>query len=60
MKRGDKFTHARWLDKSNQPLQCVVTAVRNGVVYWRAHDGIKSRQWFPIEDAAKYVKGYAK
>jgi len=34
-KRGLEFIHAAWLDEQKNPLHCRVTAVRQGVVYWR-------------------------
>lgn len=35
-KLGMEFVHASWLDGSSNPLRCRVTAVRTGMVYWKA------------------------
>jgi hypothetical protein len=56
MKRGDTFIHKRWLDSENKPLECVVTRVAFGVVYWKVVGEKRSRQYFKIEEASKYVR----
>jgi hypothetical protein len=55
MKRGDTFTHARWLDTDHKPLRCVVTRVARGLVYWRPIDG-GSPMYFELSKASQYVK----
>ena len=36
-KRGTTFRHRYWFDgDTNEQLQCVVTKVQHGLVYWRA------------------------
>lgn len=55
MKRGDKFTHARMLDSCNKPIQCVVTRVANGIVYWRHIDGCTGMK-FREDQSSNYVK----
>lgn len=56
MKPGQKFIHAQWLDENNNPLVCIVTAVRRGLVYWRRADAKKAKDFFPIEETWKRVK----
>ena len=57
MKRGDIFVHAQWLNAKNEPLVCEVTAVRQGVVYYKeAGTPGKAKDYFPVEDEAKRVK----
>ena len=58
MKPGTIFEHRHWLDVSNRPLLCVVTAVRAGVVYWAIWPnppGRRGRYWFDLADAGRYV-----
>lgn len=55
MKRGDEFTHARWLDSTNKPLRCVVTRVSLGWIYWRAVEGGKTYK-FGADEIARYVR----
>lgn len=57
LKRGDRFLHKSWLDENRKPMLCEVTRVANGVVYWKQEGENKSRHYFQIEDAEKYVKG---
>jgi hypothetical protein len=54
MKRGDTFIHKHWLDEHNNPLECVVTRVARGTVYWRPV-GVGSPMCFSLEIAEKYV-----
>lgn len=56
MKRGDTFTHARFLDKHYQPLQCVVTATRRGWVYWRSIDSKKAEFRFREDEKERSVR----
>jgi len=57
LRRGQFFTHAFWLDESNMPLVCEVTAVRFGCVYWRdANSFGPARDCFRIEHTSRYVK----
>lgn len=58
IKRGTTFTHRNWKNTAGGPITCVVTAVRNGVVYWRELGDSKSRHFFDIIDADKYVISY--
>lgn len=55
--RGTVFEHKKWLNEDRRtPLLCEVTAVRQGVVFWRAAGSNgKSRMYFVIEDAERYV-----
>lgn len=55
LKPGETFTHAHWLDEQNQPLRCIVTAVRHGVIYYKPVSGGTSF-YFPIEEAARYTR----
>ena len=54
---GEVFTHRYFLDEHMQPVQCVVTSVRNGRVYWRDKRNGKGKGewWFPIADADKSI-----
>lgn len=54
LRRGDTFTHRRWLDADRNSLACRITAVRRGVVYWRPVTG-GHPYMFHLADAAKYV-----
>jgi hypothetical protein len=54
MKRGDRFIHKHWLDENNKPLECVVTRVARGTVYWRPVGG-GSPMCFSLESSEKYV-----
>lgn len=58
MKPGTIFQHRHWLDTKNMPLLCRVTAVRRGVVYWRAWtpDGTVGHPYsFTLEEAPRFV-----
>lgn len=54
--RGLRFEHAKWLDERNQPLACVVTAVRRKAVYWRRLDGGGAPSIVGIEDFGTIVR----
>ena len=55
-KRGTTFLHSKWLDANNAPLLCEVTKVSEGVVYYReAGSTSKAKNYFPLEQASKYV-----
>lgn len=54
--RGTRFLHSRVLNSQYQPQECVVTAVRQGVVYWRCADSKKAKDYFPVEQSSRYVK----
>ena len=56
LKRGDKFTHAKWLDEHNKPLRCEVTRVAHGVIYWKGEGERKAKFYFKIEHADQYIK----
>ena len=58
MTRGTIFEHKHWLDNKNMPMICVVTAVRDGEVYWRqwqtgSAKGLSYR--FDLNNADRYV-----
>jgi hypothetical protein len=55
MKRGDTFLHRYWLAEDRTPLRCIVTAVRNGVVYWKQVGERKAKMCFDLSNANKYV-----
>lgn len=48
-KPGDRFLHARILDQNNNPAQCYVSAVRQGVVYYRVGDEKKAKEYVTFE-----------
>lgn len=48
-KIGMRFVHARWLDEHNRPAACTVSAIRQGVVYYKVGDERKARQCVEIE-----------
>lgn len=55
LRGGTRFVHASWLDGANAPLECVVTRVALGVVYWRPADG-GAPMTFRADEAARYVR----
>ena len=57
--RGSIFEHRHWLDAKNMPLLCRVTAVRRGVVYWRAWtpEGVEGHPYsFALSEAPRFVR----
>lgn len=60
VKRNREFRHAAWLEADlKTPLLCRVTAVRKGVVYWKAVESGEvcgSTYTFAIEDFSRYAK----
>lgn len=59
MKVGEVFTHRHWLAPGMKPLQCVVTAIRGGYVYWRTYEDGKpvgSRYYFAEKEKDRYVR----
>ncbi len=58
--KGLEFRHAKWLEEDcKTPLLCRVTAVRKGIVYWKAveHGEVcGSTYCFAVEDFARYSK----
>ena len=55
MKRGDVFYHRYWLADNRTPLRCIVTAVRQGWVYWKQEGERKAKLCFRVEQSDKYV-----
>lgn len=55
LKRGTRFVHAQWLDATNAPLECVVTRIAKGVVYWRPANGGRPTT-FNVDDTLKHVR----
>jgi hypothetical protein len=62
--RGQCFTHKHWLNpETMKPLRCVVTAIRQGVTYYRPKYGVHddgspwlgAPAYFPTNDWPKYV-----
>jgi hypothetical protein len=55
---GKKFEHARVLAEPDfdRPAVCVVTKVKDGVVYWRLWNSVNTRDCFPIEEATKWIR----
>lgn len=56
LKHGTKFIHNTWTDVDNKPLRCVVTAVRQGVIYWKEEGEEKSRAYFYRNEISRYVR----
>jgi hypothetical protein len=58
--KGLEFRHANWLEADYKtPLLCRVTAVRKGIVYWKAveHGEVYGSTYtFEVEDFARYAK----
>lgn len=55
LKRGTRFLHTKFITEDKKPLECVVTRIARGIVYWRAVEG-GSSYCFSLEEAPKYVK----
>ena len=56
-KRGDRFVHKHWLDATlTQHDICRITAVRQGVVYYRTDDGDGMRFYVKLADIDASVK----
>lgn len=61
--RGCYFEHPKWRDQCGQGLRCKVTAMCNGLVYYRPHYGwrddgsewLGAPMYFALDDADKYV-----
>ena len=53
---GTKFIHNTWTDTNNAPLRCVVTAVREGRIYWKEATEEKARLWFFEDEVGQYVR----
>ena len=56
VKRGFQFVHAFFLDNKNQPLQCEVTRVAGGFVYWKVIGEDKSCFYLSVDSFEKSVK----
>lgn len=54
LKQGAHFLHATWINDANAPLECVVTRIAKGIVYWRPAAGGKP-MYFPADDSHKHV-----
>lgn len=71
LKRGTKFLHSRYLDVGKLPEKvpqlCVVTAIRQGAIYYRpvfgTHDDgtpwLGSPTYFPKEQTERWVLSLA-
>jgi hypothetical protein len=42
---GAKFLHARILDENNKPAACTVSAIRQGVIYYKVGDERKAKEY---------------
>ena len=60
MKKGAKFLRSRVLAEDNLPAICTISKIDRGVVYYRVGNESKSRNYFPVEDAARWVKEWIK
>lgn len=52
---GDRFTHAHYTTEDRTPLECRVTAVREGRVHWRPSDGGPPMH-FGVAATSRYVR----
>jgi hypothetical protein len=48
-KVGSRFLHSRILDAGNKPALCTVSAVRQGVVYYRVGDERKAKEYVTLD-----------
>lgn len=55
VKSGTRFVHAHWMDEHKRPLVCIVTAVRQGWVYWRRDGQVKPEAKFGEDQVSRYV-----
>lgn len=58
MKPGTIFEHKYWMDKKHMPLLCVVTAIRQRDVYWKAWEAgepVGNSYCFPVGYVNRYV-----
>ena len=55
-KRGTRFVHTYWTDTNNAPLSAIVTAVRQGLIYYRLEGQSKARQFVAMDEWPKIVK----
>jgi hypothetical protein len=60
MTKGDRFIHARVLTEDYRPAVCTISKIAQGVVYYRVGGEKKARNYFPIEQAARWVKEWIK
>lgn len=54
LRRGTRFLHRSWRVEGHRPLECVVTRIEKGVVYWRPATGGKPL-YFPLSAADRFV-----
>jgi hypothetical protein len=45
---GLQFAHARILDENNRPAVCTVSAIRQGVVYYRVGEERKAKEYVAL------------
>jgi hypothetical protein len=63
VKRGEHFNHTYWITPDRKPLECVVTRIAQGVIYYRPFyskhddgtDWLGASAYFSVEQAEKYV-----
>lgn len=55
IRTGDTFQHRFWLDRDDNPLQCIVTTVRKGRVYWKRQGAIKAEMHFDLNESDLYI-----
>jgi hypothetical protein len=48
-KRGLQFLHARILDDAGNLALCIVTAIRDGVVYYKVGDERKAKEYVTLD-----------
>lgn len=58
-KVGLAFIHTRILDENMQPARCTVSAVRDGVIYYRVGDEKKAKEYVTLDRWAKIARDVA-
>jgi hypothetical protein len=62
--KGDHFIHKHWLNPATMtPMECVVTKIAQGVIYWRPYygkhddgeDWLGAPAYFQIDHQSRYV-----
>ena len=46
---GARFLHARILDEKNKPAACTISAIRQGVIYYKVGDEKKAKEYVSQE-----------
>lgn len=46
---GARFLHARILDDQNKPAACTISAIRQGVIYYKVGDERKAKEYVTLD-----------